>query len=75
MEETPDFGKCLCARGHLQSRHVEVRMPFRGRTLTLPGVLQGKCPECGTTVYRPQTLGRLETIYLEGKEAAGEDLP
>ncbi|HEY7390998.1 MAG TPA: hypothetical protein VH640_20945 [Bryobacteraceae bacterium] len=50
-------------------------MPFRGRTLTLPGVLQGKCPECGTTVYRPQTLGRLETIYLEGKEAAGEDLP
>jgi hypothetical protein len=75
MEDTSDFGKCPCTMGRLKSQRVEVRMAFRGRRLTLPGVLQGKCSQCGTTVYRPQTLARLETIYLESKAATKEDQP
>ena len=75
MEDAPDFGKCPCTMGRLQPRHIDIRLKFRGRTLIINGVLQGKCGQCGTTVYRPQTLARLETIYLEGRAYQEEDTP
>lgn len=59
-------------KGRFKPMRVEVTLALGDSNLTLNGIMQGKCSECGTTVYRPQTLTRLETLYLEGKSNPSE---
>ena len=56
-----DYGRCPCT-GTYQQRFVEVRMNVRGKTVVLTGVPQGACPQCGSRVYKAETLERLESL-------------
>ena len=57
-----DFGECPCGAGAFQSRTVEVSMKLSGQTLLLQEVPQGVCPKCGTRVYPPEHLRRIEEL-------------
>ncbi len=55
------YGRCPCS-GAFTSRTVEVRIAVGGRTVHMEDVPQGACPDCGTRVYRPDVLERLESL-------------
>lgn len=57
----PNFGKCPCG-GHFNTRWVEVRMTVDGKNVLLKDVPQGACPQCGSRVYKPETLLRIELL-------------
>lgn len=57
----PQYGRCPCT-GTYQSRFVEVRMTVNGKVVVLTNVPQGVCPMCGSRVYKPETLERLESL-------------
>lgn len=61
----PDYGRCPCS-GIYQRRHVEVRMNVKGKAVVLTNVPQGACPQCGSRVYKAETLERLESLMKGG---------
>ena len=54
-----NWGRCPC-RGQYEDRRVEVNMTVEGRRVTLKDVPQGVCPDCGSRVYKAETLARIE---------------
>ncbi len=60
-----DYGRCPCD-GTYENRFVEVRMTVTGKLLVLTGVPQGACPSCGSRVYKPEVLERIESL-MKGK--------
>ncbi len=63
-----DYGKCPCG-GVYDNRAVEVRMTVNQKTLVLTDVPQGACPQCGSRVYKPEVLERIESL-MKGKQFA-----
>ena len=57
------YGRCPCS-GQFANRVVEVRMTIGGRALLLDDVSQGACPNCGSRVYRPDVLERIEGMMF-----------
>jgi hypothetical protein len=53
------FGRCPCG-GIYEQRVVEVKMNVDGNPVILTDVLQGACPNCGSRVYKAETLARIE---------------
>ena len=62
----PDFGKCPYG-GHFDNRWVEVRMTVDNKDIRLKDVPQGACPQCGSRVYKSETLLRIEALMKEHK--------
>jgi YgiT-type zinc finger domain-containing protein len=56
-----DYGICPCS-GKYSSRFVEVRMTVAGRVVVLTQIPQGVCGTCGSRVYKPETLERVESL-------------
>ncbi|MEN9797671.1 MAG: hypothetical protein RL653_1367 [Pseudomonadota bacterium] len=56
-----DYGRCPCS-GVYQHRAVEVRMTVSGKVVVLVDVPQGNCPTCGSRVYKPEVLERIESL-------------
>lgn len=56
-----DYGICPCT-GRYDGRSVEVRMTVKGRLLVLTDVPQGVCRMCGSRVYKPEVLERVEML-------------
>jgi YgiT-type zinc finger domain-containing protein len=54
-----DWGSCPCG-GEYTQRLVEVRMTVEERPVVFENVPQGACPTCGSRVYKPAILSRLE---------------
>lgn len=61
-----NYGRCPCS-GLYEGRAVEVRMNVGGRTVVLTAVQQGACPVCGSRVYKPEVLERLEGLMKGGR--------
>jgi YgiT-type zinc finger domain-containing protein len=61
-----DYGKCPC-RGIYENCEVEVRMTVGGRLVVLPRVPQGACPKCGSRVYKPDVLERIESLMYSAQ--------
>jgi len=59
--DDPDFGTCPC-RGSYERKWVEVRMTVNGRIIVLRDVPQGACPNCGSRVYKADTLEQIESV-------------
>jgi hypothetical protein len=59
--EPSDFGACPCG-GQYDDREVDVQMTVSGEEITLEAVRQGACPLCGSLVYKPHVLERLEAV-------------
>lgn len=55
-----EWGQCPCG-GRYENRFVEVNMTVDGRKVTLSDVPQGACPNCGSRVYKAETLARIES--------------
>ena len=53
------WGPCPCGGTYAQSM-VEVRMTAPGTSGELLQMPQGKCPRCGSRVYRAEGLARIE---------------
>jgi hypothetical protein len=53
------WGRCPCG-GIYEQRVVEVKMNVGGNPVILTDVLQGACPNCGSRVYKAETLARIE---------------
>ena len=56
-----DYGRCPCG-GSYENRAVEVRMTVSGKPVVLTDVPQGACSTCGSRVYKPETLERIESL-------------
>ncbi len=56
-----DYGMCPCG-GSYAHRAVEVRMTVNGKIVVLTDVPQGACPSCGSRVYKPEVLERIESL-------------
>jgi YgiT-type zinc finger domain-containing protein len=56
-----DYGRCPCG-GAYEHRYVEVRMTVGGKVVVLTDVPQGACPNCGSRVYKPEVLERIEFL-------------
>ena len=56
-----DYGRCPCT-GAYENRFVEVRMTVNGKIVVLTDVPQGACPLCGSRVYKPEVLERIESL-------------
>ena len=61
-----DYGRCPC-KGVYENRFVEVRMTVNAKVVVLTNVPQGVCPMCGSRVYKPETLERLESLMKGGR--------
>jgi YgiT-type zinc finger domain-containing protein len=54
-----EWGPCPC--GGVFAHHVvDVRITVAGRAVTLNDVPQGRCPSCGSRVYKAEELARIE---------------
>lgn len=62
----PEFGRCPC-RGHYETRFVEVRLNVKAKTVVLTAVPQGACRNCGSRVYKGDTLERIESLMKTAK--------
>jgi hypothetical protein len=58
-----EYGSCPCY-GQYEERFVEVRMALQGRTVILTEVPQGSCMRCGSLVYKPEVLERIESLMM-----------
>jgi YgiT-type zinc finger domain-containing protein len=56
-----EYGRCPC-RGTYDNRSVEVRLTINGKVVVLTAVPQGACPNCGSRVYKAETLERIESL-------------
>ena len=56
-----DYGRCPCS-GQYEQRFVEVRMTVKEKVVVLTDVPQGACPNCGSRVYKAETLERIESL-------------
>lgn len=56
-----EWGRCPCG-GQYENRLVEVNMTIDGKRVTLTDVTQGACPNCGSRVYKAETLARIEGV-------------
>ena len=56
-----EWGSCPCG-GRYEHRPVEVDMTVAGQRITLTDVAQGGCPNCGSRVYKAETLARIEGV-------------
>jgi YgiT-type zinc finger domain-containing protein len=56
-----EWGRCPCG-GYYETRMVEVKMNVAGRHIILTDVPQGVCANCGSRVYKAETLARIEGI-------------
>lgn len=63
-----DYGRCPCT-GTYDNRAVEVRLNLNGKTLVLTDVPQGACPNCGSRVYKPEVIQRVESL-MKGKQVS-----
>jgi YgiT-type zinc finger domain-containing protein len=61
-----DYGICPCS-GRYLSRFVEVRMTIKGKVVVLTAVPQGVCHQCGSRVYKPEVLQRVESLMKGNK--------
>ncbi len=64
-----DFGRCPCG-GVYERRFVEVSMTVGGEAVRLADVPQGRCPVCGSRVYKAVTLEGIEAL-MRGQAAPG----
>jgi hypothetical protein len=55
------YDRCPCT-GRYERRTVEVRMTVEGTPVLLEGVEQGRCPLCGSRVYRAVVLEAVEDV-------------
>jgi hypothetical protein len=55
----PGYGRCPCG-GRYEARFVQVRITVNGEPLERDEVPQGRCPRCGSAVYRADLLELLE---------------
>jgi len=60
-----NWGRCPCT-GVYSTRFVEVRLSVGDRVVTLTGVPQGACPQCGSRVYKTNTLRLIESLMKSG---------
>lgn len=61
-----DYGRCPCS-GVYDHRSVEVRLNVQGKVVVLTNIPQGACPLCGSRVYKPEVLERIETLMKRSK--------
>lgn len=61
-----EYGRCPCT-GVYDHRTVEVRLNVKGKVVVLTGVPQGACPMCGSRVYKPEVLERIESLMKSEK--------
>jgi len=54
-----DWGRCPCG-GTYEHHLTDVRMTVAGEALTLSDVPQGRCPSCGSRVYKAESIARVE---------------
>jgi YgiT-type zinc finger domain-containing protein len=66
-----DYGRCPCS-GVYDRRTVEVRLNVNGKVKIISGIPQGSCPMCGSRVYKPEDLERIEAI-MKGKFPVEEE--
>lgn len=64
MRTIKNFEKCPCG-GSYQDQLIEVRMQVSGVSVLLKDIPQGNCPGCGSRVYLPEDLKRIEDIMHE----------
>jgi YgiT-type zinc finger domain-containing protein len=67
---TRDYGPCVCGHGRYTVHMVEVRMTIDGEMVTLTDVPQGRCPACGTRVYKRGVLESIEALFRRSDRAA-----
>jgi YgiT-type zinc finger domain-containing protein len=60
---------CPCG-GDYEPRLVEVRMTVDGESRVLTDVPQRACPDCGSRVYPPAMLERIELLMRSGSPGA-----
>jgi hypothetical protein len=60
-EVAPDYGRCPCG-GLYEQRLVEVKMNLADEQVLLNEIPQGRCPSCGSRVYKAVVLSALETV-------------
>ena len=61
--------RCPCS-GRYEERLVEVNMTVQGERVTLSEVPQRACPVCGSRVYSPPTLERIEMLMKTAPRGA-----
>ncbi len=55
-----DYGLCPCG-GQYKNHTVEVRKTVKGKVVVLTES-QGKCPLCGSRIYKAEVLERIESL-------------
>jgi hypothetical protein len=60
---------CPCG-GRYEEKLVEVNMTVEEERRTITDVAQRACPSCGSRVYLPSTLERIESLMRSGSPAA-----
>lgn len=73
LPNTAEYGRCPCS-GVYQTRRVDVRMMVHGESLTLDGVPQGACPQCGSRVYKGGVLECVESLLADRGSAPSRPL-
>jgi hypothetical protein len=61
--EMPSFESCPCGLGSFESSLVDIAMMVAGARVVLENIPQGLCPKCGSRVYSPECLLRIERLY------------
>jgi YgiT-type zinc finger domain-containing protein len=56
---------CPCG-GRYEDKLVEVNMTVEEERRTITNVAQRACPSCGSRVYSPATLERIESLMRSG---------
>jgi YgiT-type zinc finger domain-containing protein len=56
-----EFGFCPCG-GYYEPHTVDVHMTIDGEEITLDSVKQGRCPDCGSRVYKASELEDIEAL-------------
>ena len=57
-----DSGECPCG-GRYEPRTADISMAIDGDTVQLPAISQGRCPSCGSRVYKTVVIEALEALY------------
>jgi YgiT-type zinc finger domain-containing protein len=60
---------CPCG-GRYEPKLVEVTVTVDDEQRVMTDVSQRACPECGSRVYSPATLERIESVIRSGSPAA-----
>jgi hypothetical protein len=74
LPDASEYGRCPCG-GAYEPQKVQVDMTDRAEDVRLPDVAQGRCPECGSRVYKAVMVELLEALMLDQPVPAPRAVP